>query len=119
VYLTLGSGDRERPLITNYPYVEQLQNRFYMVLDTFSGTTINLDSTPSCRTRRPTWGARRCGHRRGQKGWFMDLTNGRGEQVVTTSVIFGGTVFFSTNRPTATADEHVREPTSVKPAATP
>ncbi len=30
VYLTIGTGDRERPLITNYPYVESVQNRFYM-----------------------------------------------------------------------------------------
>jgi type IV pilus assembly protein PilY1 len=32
----------------------------------------------------------------------MDLNNGRGEQTVTASVIFGGTIFFSTNRPIAT-----------------
>jgi Tfp pilus tip-associated adhesin PilY1 len=101
VYLTFGSGDRERPLITNYPYVTPILNRFYMVLDTFSGTTTDLDSTTDmqdattdkgCASTLPT----------GKKGWFMDLTNGTGEQTVTSSVIFGGTVFFSTNHPTAT-----------------
>ena len=38
----------------------------------------------------------------GKSGWFMDLVSGRGEQVVTSSVIFGGAVFFSTNRPLET-----------------
>jgi type IV pilus assembly protein PilY1 len=33
----------------------------------------------------------------------MDLTAGTGEQVVTSSVVFGGTIFFSTNRPIPTA----------------
>jgi Tfp pilus tip-associated adhesin PilY1 len=32
----------------------------------------------------------------------MNLTAGKGEQTVTSSVIFGGTVFFSTNRPLPT-----------------
>jgi len=39
----------------------------------------------------------------GQRGWFMDeKEGGKGEQTVTSSVIFGGTVFFSTNRPVPT-----------------
>jgi Tfp pilus tip-associated adhesin PilY1 len=34
------------------------------------------------------------------KGWFMNLTqNGKGEQVVTSALIAGGMVTFSTNRP--------------------
>jgi type IV pilus assembly protein PilY1 len=32
-------------------------------------------------------------------GWFFNLANGRGEQGVNQSTIFGGLVFFSTNRP--------------------
>jgi type IV pilus assembly protein PilY1 len=99
VYLAIGSGDRERPLIVNYPYTSPVQNRFYMVIDTFaspSGPT-NLDGADmenftagtDCNTLLGT----------GKLGWFMDLNAGRGEQTVTSSVIFGGTVFFSTNRP--------------------
>jgi type IV pilus assembly protein PilY1 len=33
------------------------------------------------------------------KGWFMNLNNGTGEQTVTSAVISGGMVTFSTNRP--------------------
>ncbi|MBX9811403.1 MAG: hypothetical protein K2Y16_07315 [Burkholderiales bacterium] len=96
-YLTLGSGDRERPLISNYPYVENVQNRFYMFVDTFpaSGAVVNLDgssladntTTSTCVT--PTSPL---------LGWRMDLASGRGEQTVTSSLIAGGRVFFNTHR---------------------
>ncbi len=33
VYIALGSGDRERPLIGNYPYTSRVVNRFYVYLD--------------------------------------------------------------------------------------
>jgi type IV pilus assembly protein PilY1 len=97
VILALGSGDRERPLITNYPYTSPVQNRFYVFIDKFTGTTENLDganmanftSATDCSTALSA----------GQVGWFMDLNAGVGEQTVTSSVIFGGTVFWSTNRP--------------------
>ena len=98
VYLTIGSGDRERPLESNYPYVENIQNRFYMFIDNFSsssavdldGSSItNLTSSTSCSAALATGG----------QGWRIDLNSGRGEQTVTSSVIFGGLVFFSTNRP--------------------
>lgn len=101
VYLAFGSGDRERPLITNYPYTTPVQNRFYMFIDKFatSGLPINLDgssmsnfttATSCSTTMNPS-----------SNGWYMDLTAGQGEQTVTSSVIFGGTIFFSTNRPVA------------------
>jgi Tfp pilus tip-associated adhesin PilY1 len=38
----------------------------------------------------------------GKRGWRFDLNNGTGEQGVTSSLIFGGLVFFSTNLPVAT-----------------
>jgi type IV pilus assembly protein PilY1 len=107
VYLTVGSGDRERPLITNYPYVEEVQNRFYMFIDIFETpvapeTTVapvDLDSSAldnftatddlGCSVTMST----------GSRGWFFDLNASRGEQTVTSSTIFGGLVFFSTNHP--------------------
>ncbi len=101
VYLAMGTGDREKPLISNSPYVSSVQNRFYMFIDKFPASgTVNLDggtmtNYTSDTTCSPVLAA-------GQDGWFMDLTAGRGEQVVTSSVIFGGTIFFSTNRPVAT-----------------
>jgi type IV pilus assembly protein PilY1 len=100
VIVALGSGDRERPLISNYPYTTPVKNRFYAFFDKFSGTTQDLDGSnmsdftanTSCDTSLPN----------GKVGWFMDLNAGTGEQTVTSSVIFGGTVFWSTNRPIAT-----------------
>ena len=52
VFLTIGSGDRERPLVTNYPYVEQVQNRAYMFMDTFA--TTGLQWTWTIRRRWTT-----------------------------------------------------------------
>jgi Tfp pilus tip-associated adhesin PilY1 len=101
VFLALGSGDRERPLIGNYPYTTPVTNRFYMFIDKFpasgtvsldGGTMTNFTADTSCTTTLAA----------AQDGWFMDLTAGTGEQTVTSSVIFGGTVFFSTNRPVPT-----------------
>jgi type IV pilus assembly protein PilY1 len=120
VFLTFGSGDRERPLITNYPYTTTgvptsgqlgIQNRFYMFVDTFPTeivppatvptptAAVNLDgstmddftSGTSCSSALSV----------GSNGWRIDLNSGRGEQTVTSSTIFGGLVFFSTNRPLA------------------
>ncbi len=99
VYIALGSGDRERPLQSNYPYVESIANRFYMYVDAFStasvpvnldgGTMANFTSNTTCAT---TLGS-------SLNGWYMDLNTGRGEQTVTSATIFGGLIFFSTNRP--------------------
>ncbi len=103
VYLTVGSGDRERPLLQNYPYNESVQNRFYMLIDSFelpstdpSVTAVNLDG--SAMDNMTSQEAAGCNPTQtsGAKGWFFDLSL-RGEQTVTSSAIFGGLVFFSTN----------------------
>lgn len=105
VYLALGSGDRERPLISNYPWVTQVQNRFYAFYDKYAvvpGAPVDLDSA----TVRDVSDSNDCvtaADAPGEVGWKMDLKAGRGEQTVTSSVIFGGTVFFSTNRALETA----------------
>lgn len=108
VYVALGSGDREHPLQTHYPYAG-VTNRFYVYLDdlnTTSGSAVNMDSTvlmadytssTTCETSGvlPTSSL---------KGWFMDLNqNGQGEQTVTSALIAAGMVTFSTNRPIAPA----------------
>jgi type IV pilus assembly protein PilY1 len=98
VYLALGSGDRERPLITNYPYTTPVMNRFYSFIDDFSGTLLDLNGSSMDNFSADTDCNSVLGT--GQRGWFMDLSAGTGEQTVTSAVIFGGTVFFSTNRPT-------------------
>lgn len=100
VYLTLTSGDRERPLISNYPYVEQIQNRAYMLIDRFAtaGLPVDLDgSTMNNFTSGSTCATVLAAS--SPDGWFFDLNAGQGEQGVTSSIIFGGLVFFSTNRP--------------------
>jgi type IV pilus assembly protein PilY1 len=123
IYLSIASGDRERPLINNYPFPGALRtpadtlpgvlNRGYMLVDTFATTDlpVNMDDTSvmedysagsSCTTASA--------EALGKKGWFINLnaasttgpTTNTGEQAVTSSTIFGGLVFFSTNRPVPT-----------------
>lgn len=99
VFLTLGSGDRERPLQTNYPFVENIANRFYMFVDTLStsGVPVDLDGNTMANFTTNTTCSTILGS--SFNGWHMDLNAGRGEQTVTSAAIFGGLVFFSTNRP--------------------
>ena len=104
VYLAIGSGDRERPLHTQYPYLEDVPNRFYMFVDRFQQTgPLDLDGSSLANFSHETT----CGASFGstQNGWYMDLSKGRGEQTVTSALIFGGLIYFSTNRalPNATA----------------
>jgi type IV pilus assembly protein PilY1 len=101
VYLALGSGDRERPLEVNYPYIDDVQNRFYMFMDSFlAAAPVDLDGPALTDFTVATTCPAVMGS--GSAGWRMDLNNGRGEQTVTSAAIFGGLVFFSTNRPVAT-----------------
>ena len=101
VFVALGSGDREHPLYSHYPYANVV-NRFYVYKDDLAAVSApaqDLDaladytSQNSCDTPRvlPT---------NDLKGWFMNLNQyGKGEQVVTSALIAGGMVTFSTNRP--------------------
>lgn len=102
VYLAIGSGDREHPLQSHYPF-NGVTNRFYVVLDNPQSTVeVNLDDTslmydntnPTiCTSPKILPGG-------SMKGWFMDLNQyGQGEQTVTSALILTGLVSFSTNRP--------------------
>jgi type IV pilus assembly protein PilY1 len=102
VYLALGSGDREHPLQSQYPYGAIL-NRFYVYRDSLGSTTAtNLDDTTvmddfTAATICSTPGVLPASS---IQGWFMDLNQyGQGEQTVTSAVIAAGMVAFSTNRP--------------------
>jgi hypothetical protein len=117
VYLALGSGDREHPLQSEYPYPNNVVNRFYVYKDDLplpglppaTVTAVDLDdttvmydytygpagvgSTTSCSTPGvlPNSSVR---------GWFMSLNqNGNDEQTVSSAIIAAGMVAFSTNRP--------------------
>ncbi|HYC48739.1 MAG TPA: PilC/PilY family type IV pilus protein [Burkholderiales bacterium] len=100
VYVAIGSGDRERPLMTNYPYVQNIRNRFYMFVDTFAGPypaeldgahMTNFSASTTCASAMSA----------SSRGWYMDLEGGRGEQVVSSATLFGGIAYFNTNRPVA------------------
>jgi Tfp pilus tip-associated adhesin PilY1 len=102
VYLALGSGDREQPLETQYPYATSVLNRFYVFIDDITSTAkADLDNSTamsdftaktSCATSQVIPGS-------GKSGWFMNLNAyGGGEQTVTSAVIVGGFVAFSTHR---------------------
>ena len=114
VYVALGSGDREHPLQSEYPYTNVL-NRFYVLKDNLSSTSaVNLDNTTvmldlTYSAADPGTGNLTTGTTcstvgvlptSSMDGWFMDLNlNGQGEQTVTSAIIAAGMVAFSTNRP--------------------
>ncbi|WP_019142917.1 pilus assembly protein [Noviherbaspirillum massiliense] len=109
VYIAIGSGDREHPLQSHYPYASSVVNRFYVYVDDpASNTVVNLDDTSkmydytsdtTCNTTPVLPGSR-------MKGWFMSLDQyGRGEQVVTSALIASGMVTFSTNRPIVNSNQ--------------
>lgn len=127
VFLALGSGDREHPLQSHYPY-NNIVNRFYVYLDNpASNVAIDLDlaanaydytAATTCDTAKLLPGSTK-------RAWFMDLncptvngvlscpaktydvngnvTSGCGEQTVTSAIIAGGMAAFSTNSPVAPA----------------
>jgi type IV pilus assembly protein PilY1 len=133
VYVAVGSGDRERPLRLNYPYQKQIKNRFYVFLDDLDNRAVtgnpntpvayNLDGS-TMYDASLTNGNADCTYNRvvpGQttmSGWYLDLAGQdadsvpplwegdvhRGEQVVTSALIAGGVVYFSTNSPDGGSD---------------
>jgi type IV pilus assembly protein PilY1 len=108
VYLALGSGDREHPLASQYPFTTPVTNRFYVYLDDLAvspaskASAVDLDSTPSFSdfTSNPSCGNPTILPNSSQKGWYLTLNqHGVGEQTVTSATIAGGMFAFSTNRP--------------------
>jgi type IV pilus assembly protein PilY1 len=102
VYLAIGSGDREHPLQSQYPYAGVV-NRLYVYKDDLASTLANdLDSTATMSdfTAPSTCATAGVLPASSMKGWFMNLNqNGQGEQTVTSAIIGAGMVAFSTNRP--------------------
>lgn len=102
VYLAFGSGNRERPLMDNYPYQQDVDDRYFVFLDyPTDSTTHNLDGTEMHDYTAPT-SCDSAGIYANEgdtmRGWYMSLP-ARGEQVVTTSVIASGVVAFNTYTP--------------------
>ena len=105
VFVTIGSGDRERPLKQNYPYASSVQNRFYAFIDEpygEPGSVVDLDAVGIAPERGMLnlatglgEGERLLGTYR---GWFLDLPD-RGEQIVNPSAIGASRVFFNSFQP--------------------
>nr|WP_298144334.1 PilC/PilY family type IV pilus protein [uncultured Pseudomonas sp.] len=96
VYLALGSGNRERPLESNYPYVDEVDDRFYVVLDyPASDAAVDLDGQlMNNATAEPNCDADGIYPGTEQRGWFMSMP-GRGEQIVNPAAIAGDVLFNS------------------------
>ena len=114
VYLAVGSGDREHPLQSEYPY-SAVVNRFYVYKDNLASTSAtSLDDTtrmydltygvgdpgPGNATNGTSCSTVGVLPTSNMSGWFMNLSaNGLGEQTVTSAIIVAGMAAFSTNRP--------------------
>ncbi|WP_170305865.1 PilC/PilY family type IV pilus protein [Pseudoduganella ginsengisoli] len=101
VYVAIGTGDREHPLQSQYPYANVV-NRFYVYKDDLKVTSgsKNLDSDLVDYTSSTTCDTAQVLPNSALNGWFMNLNQfGQGEQVVTSALIVSGMVTFSTNRP--------------------
>ncbi|MDD2342440.1 MAG: PilC/PilY family type IV pilus protein [Tolumonas sp.] len=109
IYLAIGSGDREHPLYSQYPYAN-VENRFYVFTDdlTKTGDTItdySLDGSDMTDKTLDLGCSSTTIIGSGKKGWFMKLNeNGQGEQAVTSALITSGLIVFSTNQPVAPAE---------------
>ena len=103
VFIAIGAGDRERPLKQNYPYVENVENRFYVFIDQpfLSETSpVDLDAMLNAAT-----GLSSEPDESGAvetlleyDGWYLDLPD-QGEQIVNPAAIGGGYVFFNSFQP--------------------
>lgn len=107
-YVAVVSGDREHPLITDYAYTIPFGNKAYVYKDDLTSTpstaAVNLDDTSVMMNvtdiTTSTCSSTNLLTDTSKKGWFMYLNqNGQGEQGVTSAIIVGGMVAFSTNRP--------------------
>ncbi len=100
VYVAIGSGDREHPLASNQAF--SVTNRFYVYLDDVRVTTGAAKDLNSLDDRTEDLGCESQAilPSSSDVGWYMDLNQyGAGEQTVTSALIIGGQVAFSTNRP--------------------
>ena len=101
VYVAIGSGDREHPLAKQYPYAEDVKNRFYVYMDDpidDKAPVYDLDTLANDRTSTNTCAAPDVLPKSNMRGWYINLL--KGEQVVTSALIAAGMVTFNTNMPT-------------------
>jgi len=122
ILVTIGSGDRERPLEVNYPYRDKVQNSFYVLADSpykdWLAKQTDEDYTPEVvDLEGDTMFLVGSDLEDGQDlrsfdGWYMDLPD-RGEQVSDPSAIGGGQVLFSTFQPGGVSTGICAEPLGI------
>ncbi|SEI48958.1 type IV pilus assembly protein PilY1 [Azotobacter beijerinckii] len=117
VYVALGSGNRERPLESNYPYVADVQDRFYVYVDRpgESQKAVDLDGSQLANVTEAAIGSGTSCEVTGQRGWYMDLKE-QGEQVVNPAAIAGGQVLFNSYRPGGNAPRLCSRPLGIATA---
>ena len=107
--LLLGSGDREKPLIT-YNFAAKVQNRFYVLKDKpadvnwLSSESANCGAALLCHNSLvpiTTSATPTANELAAKKGWYLNLLDN--EQVVTSAITVFNTVTFSTHQPTPPA----------------
>ena len=109
--LLLGSGDREKPLIT-YNFAAKVQNRFYVLKDKpadvnwLSSESGNCGAALLCHDSlvpitTTTSATPTANELAAKKGWYLNLLDN--EQVVTSAITVFNTVTFSTHQPTPPA----------------
>ncbi len=97
VFVTFGSGDRERPLEADPPYDDSIQNYFFTLVDIPSDTTADVNLLGSDIYNLAS-GSLSGDSLLGYNGWRMSLAS-RGEQIVNPSAIAGGKVYFNSFHP--------------------
>ncbi|PLW81610.1 hypothetical protein CWI75_14145 [Kineobactrum sediminis] len=110
IAVAIGTGDRERPLESNYPYTADVQNRFYALIEepyldwqeeedsttgSWERTVVDLEGEDMHQIGTPFPDGENL---QNFKGWWLDLPN-QGEQVANPAVVGGGRVFFNTFQP--------------------
>ena len=129
--VTIGTGDRERPLEANYPYAEDVQNKMYFLADdpnkdwaaevaaglemppeTWTRTALNLEGVTMFDVEGDTFEADE--DFTSFDGWYFDLPDANvGEQVANPAVIGGKKVFFNTFQPGGPSTGICSEPIGV------
>ncbi len=99
VFIAIGAGDRERPLKQNYPYAENVENRFYVYVDqpfAIASSPVDLDSMLNAADGLPSEPDENGDVETllDTRGWYLDLPD-QGEQIVNQAAIGGGYVFFN------------------------
>ncbi|MDZ7595935.1 MAG: PilC/PilY family type IV pilus protein [Thiobacillus sp.] len=101
--ILVGSGNRERPLLTNH--ATEVDNAFFMIKDDHSVATSIEISTSALVLIEPdaalTTEQQAALALPTNKGWYLrfGIDEHDKEQVVTSAVVFAGVVYFSTHQP--------------------